>query len=796
MTEQEERERVTKIESLIEEYEEELGPILHTGKTFDVGRLPHLVQSAIKLVVAKSPAFSNVGALTTVNYVLNHVIGQMRPTINERVYSDDSLTPNYYGILISPSGSGKDSSYNALLKACKTATSMIEDTREEIIVNRAKERALKVKLREEPNATIEDLDYSEYQPFLKDKLNTIMSGESTRGGIASVLNKFQQEPLGIPSIFMGEFGLDLKNGTTIQELLKLLGTLYDMGISTPPEFKTDESKEAPISDMYPNFLGHTSPKVLFGDAKVKEALANLFHTMLARRCWFSMPSDEESIENSVIPEDIKESRKQAAERREILSIVSVEIDNAITEAVRTMLADPAKCVVTFDDATADMYTDYFEYCGYRAKLMPDSSIEQTEMSGRAFKVGRLASVWALASGQNEVTTDMLASSIYFAEYNARYIETFVKLTTSKPYILLAEHFIKSKTQEITLDAAITSGYVSRVSTDYRELIDPLNSYLRDKGVCKYDAEEKIFKYTPFKAASTSRNAGYTMSYTVVDGMDKDARSGMLDSFEKVKSNGSFKFLTKLMATDAIYNVFKYDTAPNKFGVDVPNNRNQRNIISDTRLVSIDIDESPVPLEIVHEYLEEFKHIICTTSDKNNRYKFRIVLPVNVALSGEDPKLYSYVVKRIASELLLKADPTSFNPAQPMYAYKDAEVLSTEDGLLFSITDYITEFATDAQVNDATSIKLKSKTPAERKRKVDKIMSNINQEFDYVISAPMGFGSWNMARASLHMLDSEFTVEEYVQVINYINSIWASPMSEERLKLTILDQFVPRFSEQQ
>ena len=790
--EQEQAERLLQIKKLIKEYEELLGDTLHTGDHFDMTRLPTIVQQAIKLVVAKSPGFSNVGALTTVNYVFNHIIGQLRPVINDMVYSDDMLTPNYYGILISPSGSGKDSSYNALLKAGSTALSLLEEERKNFIQAEARKRALKIKLKDEPNATEEDLSWEEIQPFMRDMLNIKMSGDSTRGGVASTLNKFQKEPFGVPSIFMGEFGLDLKNGNTIQELLKLLGSLYDMGVSTPPEFKTDDVKEAEITGMYPNFLGHTSPKILFGNEKVKDSLSSLFHTMLARRCWFTMPTDAESIENNPVPETVTASRKLSAVRRQTISELAPILDNQLVEAVRKMLADPAQRVITFSDEAADLYTDYFEYTNNLSKLQEDSSISQVELAGRAFKVGRLAAVWALVQGQNEISKDTLASVIYFAQYNGRYIAEFVKLTTSKPFILLANVFLQGKVTELTLDTAITHGYIQRVSNDFKELIDPLNSYLRDKGVCTYDDENKIFKYTSFKVAPTT-NVGYTMSYTVCDGVPKSDRTSLLASFDKVKENGSFKFLLKLMSTDSVYNVFKYDAAPNKDGIDVPNTRRQDTIISDTRLVSIDVDESPVDMETVHAYLENFKHIICTTSDSTNKRKFRILLFVNVALSAEDPAGFSYVMKRIATDLLVKADPTCFNPAQAMYSYKDSVMLHNENGKLFPITEYIKEYATDTQA-EPQILSTKSKTPGERKKKVDKVMGNINQLFDYAISAAQGFGSYSLARASLHMLDLEFNRAEYEMVINYINNIWTSPMPEDRLQHTIIDQFKERFPE--
>ena len=800
----EEQQRIDDLQRLAAEYKEMLADDIQHTENFDTSKLPELVQNAIDLVVAKSPGFSNIGAITTVNFVFTHLVGQLRPAINDECYSDDALTPNYYGILISPSGSGKDSSYNALLKACRTALKLVEETRSDELLNAAKTKALRIKLKEEPTATLETLDYSDYAPFIPDSLNTIMSGDSTRGGAASLLNKFQKQSLGVPSIFMGEFGMDMKNGSTVQELFKLLGALYDMGMSTSPEFKTDESKEAAIDGMFPNFLGHTSPKVIFEDRKVMDSLINLMHTMLARRCWFSMPDSLEAVENNPVPVSVAEGRRIALERREKLSRASSNLDTILTESIRRMLANTVNRIVTFDDDAALLYTDYFGYCLTRSQLMEDSSIVQTEMAGRAFKTGRIAAVWALIHGTNIIDRETLRSSIYFAEYNSRYLDTLVKLTSSQPFILLAEALEEAVDHEMALDVALLKGYITRVSTDFKELLEPMNSHLRDKGVVRYYEEAKVFKYEPFIVVEdTPELTGYNISYTKVPGMSKDERQYHLNVFETFKANRPFQSLVKLLQMDTIYNVFEYESrevTPDDNlvnpAVKVVYDRNQKNMKGSTTIISIDVDESPVPINMIHEYLSEFKHIISTTSNPDNKHKFRIILPVNVALSGEDPALYRYIVKRLSADLLVKADPTCFNPAQPMYSYAGSEVHYTEDGMLYSITDYMTDYANGDQETLAVSPKPRPRTKDARRKIVDNMKINVNQVFDYAISAPMGLGSYSLARAAMHMLDNHFTKKDFIEVITYINSVWTTPMDEERLNHTIIDQYLPQFSDEE
>lgn len=146
---------------------------------------------------------------------------------------------------------------------------------------------------------------------------------------------------------------------------------------------------------------------------------------------------------------------------------------------------------------------------------------------------------------------------------------------------------------------------------------------------------------------------------------------------------------------------------------------------------------------------------------------------------------------MATDLLVTADPTCFNSAQPMYSYANSEIFHQEKGQLFDITEYIKDYATHAEAK-APVLLVKSKTASERRKKVERIMANVNQIFDYAICADQGNGSYSLARAALHMRDEEFNKEEFKTVINYINSIWTSPMPDERLEQTIIDPYIDQF----
>ena len=777
-------ERLEAIKSIVAEYEEFLGNTLKTTDKFEVDRLPSVIQKSVKLVTAKSPAFSNISACTTVNYLFTHLVGQLRPVISDISYSPDSLGINYYGINLATSGSGKDASLNTMKSACKTAFDMILDVRKKDEEDRAKAIALHEKKKDDPNVVEEDLVYSDYSELIRDLPPTSIEAKSTRGGAVNVITRMQNQRFGSLGLVSNEFGLALKQNNTIEELLEMLGSLFDMGVTEQQAFKTVDVREQAIEGMYPNTLMHSSPKIVFGNPKVRESIFNLFHTMLARRCFLSMPSDRESIENNVVPTSIKEVRELANNRRVTVSKLSSELDGITAEVVRTMLADDMNRIVSFEEDAGELYIDYFEYNLKRAELEEDSSIQQVELNGRAFKTARLAAMWSLLENSNKISKATLESAIYFSQYNAKYLDEFVLLASAKGYRLLGDKFMRGDLTQLSLDGAIVKGYVTTITNEFKELLDPMNSYLAKVGIVSYSQEDRTFYYSPFKMVEETGD--YGISYTIVDGVAKEDRTHRLDNFEKFK-NCTMDSLKNLVTRDTIYNVFRYNDGPNKDGDMITMNRNQKYIASSTKLLSIDVDDSEIPIKEMHGFLSEIKHVIATTSDRENKHKFRILLPVNVEIDGTQTQLYRCIVRKVSEKLMIKPDPVSGNPAQPMYGYKDAEVYMNTEGHLYDITDILGECAND----DGALItpKPKPKTAAAKTKAMSEIMGNVDQIFDYVINCGRGEGSLSLARASMHLRDEGATQEQYLQIMNYLNSTWTNPMEESRFENTIIKQYI-------
>ena len=102
-----------------------------------------------------------------------------------------------------------------------------------------------------------------------------------------------------------------------------------------------------------------------------------------------------------------------AKARVVLKEYTEELNKHFVKCVKHALADP---VIMFDDEAQFIYDDYKSYTQDLSKyllLKDGDSVEGIEMSGRAFKMGRIAAVWTLAQNKRIIDAETLKAAIYF-----------------------------------------------------------------------------------------------------------------------------------------------------------------------------------------------------------------------------------------------------------------------------------------------------------------------------------------------------------------------------------------------
>jgi len=614
---------LTSLDSLIAQYKTELDFIQNRNMDrFDTTVLPQIMQDIVKLAVAKTPSFSNISAVAVANFVLSHMFGMLRPKINDSVYSDDTIGINTYGIIISRSGSGKDSVYQAITKATFQASEYIR----ELALAEAEEIA-RTKYIRAASKGVKDFDEStvtqeDYEEFIKPPEIPITSLSSSRGGLTTSMNRMAKSHFGTKSLFASELALAIQSNPAIVDVLELFSILYDMGQSVAPEFKTEDAKEESVSGMFPNLLGISSPAPFYQEGNVRKLLVPMLTTSLARRVTIVYSSASEEFENEHIAATPAEKRQIQAEQRVIL--------REYTDAINTQLLAAAKTVheyrtIMFNDEAATIYDDYKSYTQELSKsllLRDGDSVEGIEMSGRAFKMARIAAVWAMASNTQYITADTLKAAIYFCDYTAQHLTKFTETLKLKDYELFINDWKQGFFDNVLpLDKAITKGYISIKNITQQALtnfLKPVNSKLQGIATVSYNEANNTFVFVP-----VVKNTENTYTYR--------ANKGHIDKslVNNIATDKLIDSLGQLLSVDSSFNPFAEET---------------------TKFVVIKAVESFLSANMINKYLAGIHHFIAHTE---HDHTFTILIPVNMVISRSE---YKYVAMTIANQLMLKLPP--------------------------------------------------------------------------------------------------------------------------------------------
>lgn len=659
---------LSNLETLIAQYENELTFLQNRSMSrFDTTQLPKVIQDMVKLATAKTPSFSNISAVAVSNFVLSHLFGQLRPVINDPIYSDDKIGINTYSIIISRSGSGKDSTYQALSKAVSSAHELISKQHLSELEDRARQKFIKDAKKTTPDLDESSVTREAYAHLIDKPETTIASLGSTRGGLTTSLNRMAKNTYGIKSLFASELGLAIQSNSAIVEVLELFSTLFDMGESVSPEFKTQESKEESVNGMFPNLLGISSPAPFYTEGNVRKLLVPMLTTSLARRVSVVFSNASEEFENEYIPETPSERREIQAKSRVILKEYTEELNNHFVKCVKHTLADP---VIMFDDEAQFIYDDYKSYTQDLSKyllLKNGDSVEGIEMSGRAFKMGRIAATWALAQNKRIIDAATLKAAIYFCDYTAQHLTRFAHTLELKDYEVFINDWEQGFIDNVLpVDQAITKGYISTKHLNKGALenfLKPVNSKLEGVATVSYNDKTNAFVFVP-----VIKDVGGDYSYRAIPGHLKDS------PIPNVCNNKPMEALGRLLSVNSSINPFIEDT---------------------TNFVILTVEHSFLSMQMLSKYLNKTNHFISTAKDPANHHSFTVIIPVNSVIKKSD---YKYIALSIANQLMLRVAPEICQWDVTHYGYEGSVVLTaTQPANLFDISGILGNLASGADV---------------------------------------------------------------------------------------------------
>ncbi len=195
-----------------------------------------------------------------------------------------------------------------------------------------------------------------------------------------------------------------------------------------------------------------------------------------------------------------------------------------------------------------------------------------------------------------------------------------------------------------------------------------------------------------------------------------------------------------------------------------------NICSEALFVVIDVDRTSISIaeRLTELIAEDLQCIIASTSDPNNIYKYRVLIPLNRPVTAYE---YRLLVTGIQSNgLIPDMDPVSSRPAQKFYAYADSQVISNFTGSTLVVDDYIV---------DPQSPSLRLLDPSAN-------VTDILHEFDSYQLATKGRRTSNLLHAAYKCLDYGLTDEQLERVINYVNSRFLIPKSQDEIQRRVIN----------
>jgi len=221
----------------------------------------------------------------------------------------------------------------------------------------------------------------------------------------------------------------------------------------------------------------------------------------------------------------------------------------------------------------------------------------------------------------------------------------------------------------------------------------------------------------------------------------------------------FADLVHMLTKDYMFNPFNY----------VGYTQGTQNICSLANFVVIDIDYTAVS---IHQRLtdlasEELQCIIGTTSNGENMFKYRVLVPIDRPVTALE---YRYLVQGIRDNKLIgDLDVASFRPAQKWYSYAGSTVLFNFEGKPLCVNDYI---ITPEQVEHV------SLDPGAD-------ITDLLPEFDSYRTATKGKRTRSLISAGYKCLEMGMNMIQVEQVITYVNSLFLFPKSSHDIKRRVL-----------
>ena len=575
-------------------------------------------------------------AMTIANFTMASFIGHFHYKV--KLGPDNIVPMNMVAFVLAKSGAKKTSSVSKLEKVIDPGIFIINTRREQKLTEWALRNDVPVP-----------------------KINPLNNALATEAGMIKRLNDFKKEGLGLPSMFVDEISTELAVNQDMVPNIKLIAQLFDEGNMKSKPLKDSENQSEEVIGMGMNALFIGSEYGILEDNTILEKFNLEFISKLSRRCFFVYPDfpKEETKAETIddLLEEIKEKKKSS-------EITQVQVGN-LCRKIALGLKDRDENITTLDEDAERLYEIYKIYC---EEMSEEVVLEQTnlEQQHRHWKALKLACVYSVFNLHRTVQMEDLKQAIYVAELGAGDLEKFLVKAERNAHEKLMDHYLEGQ-QPLSVHDILKKKWIKK-AMEIDDLIRFANSKLGNIGLFKLEKDTinlEMFVETQ----------GVACSYKMCSGTKNERKYKIVDGFKYARA--PFKDMAQILSNDTAYNPFEF-----RDGI-----RGKENVMGTCDYLVLDVDNTDISDTECSNYIIDYNHIICRTSDKENPYKYRVVIPTDVAVDVTNEQ-WPHLMKKVADFLGIEID--ILPKAQIFYGYADREPIIELEGDDLEVSEMIRE----------------------------------------------------------------------------------------------------------
>ncbi len=619
-------------------------------------KLNPVVRDIMDLVLnIKSDIPQNM-VVVMINYALGEVSSNLRGRL--KLYDGTTKPLNFYGYIFAPSGTGKDISLNALNR---------------IFIDSFSERMRKgfdrhrVKYWEKRAMQLVDEEVEDVDGIIKEEMKLVNPfsyrvSSGTEAGISRSRVTYGYYEIGAINLVIDELGA---NYGKLRELLALMLSSYEDG-DTNARMLKNESVVA-VKGVPSNFLGYSSPALVFDGGATEKMLLDDLSQGQARRSFFAI-ADRPEKEKLSAEEIVKRNREKvdfsATKMKEMNEYFGKLASPKNMNKEITMSMDAELAVAEYQNKCDDLVE--------KTKNMQEQ--ERLELINRPWKTVRLAGIYAFTLGDDEITREHIEQARYMAELSGL---SFTKVMNQPPTYERVFNFINGRTKTSDVDLE-KQPYFKGTQSHKREMLSLARAYgYENDHLFKLKEVENVEFYSFVEVPKTD-----------VDKISISISEDITKGFKKKRV--PFEILHEVVCNPN----FNYSAGTFKKGY-----RNKENYEQKQNLVIIDVDEG-MKVETAKAMFSNYKCMIATTKshqkEKNGITcdRFRIIFVTDRTIKL-DSELYSEFMGNVYTSLGVPADQ-SCRDSSRFYFGAEGEHWYSSGEKLFEISDLIPSTTRDKE----------------------------------------------------------------------------------------------------